>query len=187
MINYRIIKKCRVCNSNKLISCLSLGKLNMTGIFPKSEKMKVPKVPIELVRCKKTVNTCGLVQLRHSYNSNYMYGSNYGYRSGLNTSMVSHLKERVTKLKKLVKICNGDVILDIGSNDGTTLSFFNKKKNILIGIDPTIKKFKKYYDKKILTSSNFFSNKILLLYTCIISIHNRMLPLEILSKDDILS
>ena len=160
MINLKKIKSCRICKSKELVRCFNLGKMSMTGIFPNSPKDLVPKAPLELVMCKKKNNTCGLVQLKHSYDSNYMYGLNYGYRSGLNPSMVSHLKKRVTKIKKNIRINEGDVILDIGSNDGTTLSFFKEKKNILIGIDPTIKKFKKFYEKKIITSANFFSNKI---------------------------
>jgi hypothetical protein len=160
MINFKKIKSCRICKSKHLITCFDLGKMSLTGVFPHNLRYKVPTAPIELVMCKKKSNTCGLVQLKHSYNSNYMYGLNYGYRSGLNPSMVSHLKERVNIIKKNIKINNGDIILDIGSNDGTTLSFFNENQNILIGIDPTIKKFKKFYKKKIITSANFFSNKL---------------------------
>ena len=47
-------------------------------------------------------------------------------------------------------------MIDIGSNDGTTLSFY-KKEFCRIGIDPTIKKFDQYYEPNILKCENFFS------------------------------
>lgn len=64
---------------------------------------------------------CGLVQLRHSCDVGAMYGANYGYRSGLNQSMVSHLQTKADEIKSLVGLGAGDVVLDIGSNDATLL------------------------------------------------------------------
>lgn len=87
-----------------------------------------------------------------------MYGDNYGYRSSLNNSMVSHLKLKSKKLTSEYKFNINDNILDIGSNDGTFLSFFSKKFN-LYGCDPTIKKFSKYYRKDIKQIQDFFSSK----------------------------
>ena len=42
-----------------------------------------------------------LLQLAHSYNSAEMYGENYGYRSGLNQSMVRHLSTKTHHLERL--------------------------------------------------------------------------------------
>ena len=78
-----------------------------------------------------------------------MYGKNYGYRTGLNSSMVKHIEQKVKYLKSIIKLKENDIILDIGSNDGTLLKCFNYSKYNLIGIDPTISKFKKYYPKKL--------------------------------------
>jgi hypothetical protein len=48
-------------------------------------------------------------------------------------------------------------VIDIGANDGTLLSFLDSKKNKLIAVDPTIKKFNKFYKKNIIKVPNFFS------------------------------
>jgi cyclopropane fatty-acyl-phospholipid synthase-like methyltransferase len=53
-----------------------------------------------------------------------MYGSNYGYMSSLNKSMISHLKLKALGLKKRYRLKSNMKILDIGSNDGTFLIFF---------------------------------------------------------------
>ncbi len=149
------IKSCRSCSSKKLDNLFSLGNQNYTGIFPKKKSYKVPSGKLELIMCAK----CKLVQLNNNFNLKKMYGKNYGYRTGLNSSMVNHIKNKIEYIKRKIKINKGDVILDIGSNDATLLKCFNYKKYELIGIDPTISKFKKYYPKEIKTVANFFSKK----------------------------
>ncbi len=152
------IKFCRSCRSKKLIKLFSLGKQYYTGIFPKNKKTKVPSGKLELLKC----NYCSLVQLSENFNLKKMYGKNYGYRTGLNSSMVKHIEQKVKYLKSIIKLKENDIILDIGSNDGTLLKCFNYSKYNLIGIDPTISKFKKYYPKKIKKIANFFNKKNLM-------------------------
>ena len=123
-----------------------------TGIFPKTKKTVIPKGRLQLVRCKK----CSLLQLENNFDSNLMYGTNYGYMSSLNQAMKFHLKLKKKYLIKTYKLKKGNSILDIGSNDGTFLNFFNKDFK-LFACDPTIKKFKKYYRKDININPNFFS------------------------------
>ena len=53
-----------------------------------------------------------------------MYGDNYGYRSGLNASMVEHLTNKITSLENLVQLNPNDIVIDIGSNDGVALKPF---------------------------------------------------------------
>ena len=82
---YTEIKKCRICSSADLITVLSLGEQYLTGVFPKSTTEKITKGPLDLVYC----SDCGLLQMKHSYSLDEMYGDNYGYRSGLNALMKS--------------------------------------------------------------------------------------------------
>lgn len=86
-----------------------------------------------------------------------MYGANYGYRSGLNQSMVTHLKQTAQMLEGMIakKLDTKSTILDIGSNDGTLLSCFGSQP-IKIGIDPTVSKFRNYYRDKDITVADFF-------------------------------
>ena len=159
--NYKKINNCRCCGSKNLIPIISLGSQVLTGVFPKSKNLNLTKGPLSLVRCN-SKDGCKLVQLQHSYNLNELYGKNYGYRSGLNKSMVNHLHENInlvlSKYFKQNKKKNKLVVLDIGSNDATTLKAYPKKFK-LIGYDPTAKKFAKYYPKYIDYVSSFFSYK----------------------------
>jgi hypothetical protein len=86
-----------------------------------------------------------------------MYGNNYGYRSGLNQSMVQHLTQKVSYLERLSALGSGDVVLDIGSNDATTLKAYQTQGIRRIGIDPTGVKFSSYYPEEITLVPEFFS------------------------------
>ena len=153
MESYREITECRISKSKQLVPVLSLGHQALTGVFPSSASEPVTVGPLELVWAPES----GLLQLRHSYNSSEMYGDNYGYRSGLNQSMVDHLTNKVKYLERLVKLSEGDVVLDIGSNDCTTLKAYESKGIRRIGIDPTGKKFASYYPADVKLVPDFFS------------------------------
>ncbi len=137
MTAYKEIDKCRVSGSKNLVSVLNLGHQVLTGVFPKSTSEQITSGPLELVWCPDGE----LLQLRHSYDSKEMYGLNYGYRSGLNQSMVNHLTEKVRYLERMANLKAGDRIVDIGSNDATTLKAYSTPGIKRIGIDPTGNKF----------------------------------------------
>lgn len=157
---FKKIKKCRISNDKKLVKIGKLGNFSLTGTFNKKKNNLDKKTPIELVFSNKSK----LLQLAHNYNENELFGKNYGYRSSLNKSMISHLKKKREYLIKIAKPKKNDLILDVGSNDGTLLNLYtNKFKRY--GVDPTAKKFLKYYQKDIkvipkIFKKNIFSKKI---------------------------
>lgn len=153
MTAYKAIGKCRVSGSDDLVSVLNLGFQELTGVFPKSASEHVTRGPLELVWCPQS----GLLQLKHTYESSEMYGDNYGYRSGLNQSMVNHLTSKVAYLEKLVDLQSGETVLDIGSNDCTLLKAYKISGIGRIGIDPTGKKFAEYYPEGVKLVPDFFS------------------------------
>ncbi len=150
---YKEIEQCRVSGSKNLVPVLSLGNQVLTGVFPRSISEKVTSGPLDLVWCPDS----GLLQLRHSYDPAEMYGQNYGYRSGLNQSMVNHLTEKVNYLERLIQLGPGDVVLDIGSNDATLLKAYSVNGIKRIGIDPTGQKFAEYYTDDIVLVPDFFT------------------------------
>ena len=157
--NYLEQIKCRICNNSNLIEIISLGNQYLSGIFPKSINDQLTSGPLSLVKCCGK-NSCGLIQMKHNFNRDIMYGDNYGYRSGLNSSMVEHLRGKTEKIREVIDLKKGDIILDIGSNDGTTLNFFQGNHLNLIGIDPTSKNFIDYYSDEITVIPDFFSEQL---------------------------
>lgn len=156
---YREITACRICGNRDLSTIVGLGEQYLTGVFPNSPTSSLSCGPLELVACDRTLNgnACGLVQLRQSYNLDEMYGDNYGYRSSLNRSMVQHLQTKVAGLLERYPVRAGDLVLDIGSNDGTLLSFYPEEGVSVVGIDPSAKKFASYYREHIVRIPDFFS------------------------------
>ena len=90
------IKNCRNCKSFNLINLFSLGKISFTGKFAKNKKINIKKTPLGLIMCKK----CKLVQLKHNYNLKYLYGPDYGCRTGINRTMSEHVKKVASILEK---------------------------------------------------------------------------------------
>jgi hypothetical protein len=151
--SYSQLERCRASGSRNLIPVLHLGNQALTGVFPGSSSESVTTGPLELVWCPES----GLLQLNHSYDASEMYGANYGYRSGLNQSMVRHLEGKARRLQALFPLTRGDVVLDIGSNDATLLKAYDMDGIERIGIDPTGSKFAEFYPPDIKLVPDFFS------------------------------
>lgn len=151
---YKEIKSCRISNSQNLITVLSLGNQYLTGVFPKTKDENITVGPVDLVWCPDS----GLLQMKQSYSLEEMYGENYGYRSGLNGSMVKHLQKKIKTLETLAQPNENELVIDIGSNDATSLKAYQGNFT-KVGIDPTGNKFKEYYTEDIILISDFFSEK----------------------------
>lgn len=152
------ITQCRICGCAELAEVVTLGEQALTGVFPKNKDQVITRGPLTLVKCN-APDSCGLVQLKNSYDLSDMYGMNYGYRSGLNASMVKHLRSKVQGILDLGVLQENDLVIDIGSNDSTTLQAYPRNKYDLVGIDPTGVKFAEYYPAEIRLVADFFSAK----------------------------
>ena len=160
---YKKTTACRICGNKNLVTILQLGEQYLTGVFPKTKEVKLTKGPLELVKCysDNKDSACGLVQLKHSYDLDEMYGDTYGYRSGLNQSMVKHLQGKVNKILQKINLGTGDVVIDIGSNDATLLKAYPNKDIELYGVDPSAEKFRNFYTDNIQLITEFFPSETL--------------------------
>ncbi len=159
MIN--TINACRICNSNNLEEVVNLGKQALSGVFPKDINEEVERFSLILVKC----SDCGLVQLKHSVSQDLLYHDNYGYRSGINSTMRNHLASIVKSVESKVNLNDGDYVLDIASNDGTLLNAYKNKKLNRFGVDPSSKQFGEYYEEDIIKIPSFFNAEVLKPYT----------------------
>ena len=146
------IRECRLCSSAQLVQVLDLGEQSLTGVFPRPDEVDPPVGPLKLMWC----GECSLVQLSTTYPQEQMYGTNYGYRSGLNDSMVRHLSHIARLVEKWVGAVTSPLFLDIGSNDGTLLSQVAAPGALKVGMDPTSSKFIEHYPDDVLAIPEFF-------------------------------
>lgn len=114
-------RMCRACKGN-LVEFLNLGNHRLNA-FPRYvwEIGQIQRVPLILCVCKE----CGLVQLDRTVPADWMYRT-YWYRSGVNETMVTELRSVVEEAVSLVDLNSTMSVLDIGANDGTLLSHYQK-------------------------------------------------------------
>lgn len=158
----RAIGACRACGNENLVPLLDLGEQHLTGVFPREPHAAITRGPLALVKCHEPGDgeACGLVQLHHSYAQTELYGEEYGYRSSLNSSMVRHLGEIVGRIGETVRLSAGDIVLDIGSNDGTLLRAYPSRGLTLVGIDPLSARFGATYPAESVRIAAFFSGHV---------------------------
>ncbi len=147
-----MIYNCRACQSRELTDILSLGDQYLSDFVYGDDKPE--KYPLDLVLCQQ----CNLLQLKHSAPVSSLYTNSYGYRSGINQTMRDHLAQLVKKACQLALPSSGDIVMDIGCNDGTLLKSYNDRALTKVGFDP-VKKFAKYIEGTGIRFINAYFNK----------------------------
>jgi len=131
---------CRLCGSRALTPVVSLGDQYIGGAFAKPDCTPPVqrRIPLDLVRCDPALDqdACGLVQMRHSVPPRVLYAS-YWYRSGVNQTMRDHLAGIAHMAEEIAGLKAGDLVLDIGCNDGTLLKSYRSEGIKRLGIDPS--------------------------------------------------
>src|SRR3989344_695019 len=127
---YTTIERCRVCSCSTLRSLYSLGELYVSN-FVKDASNGV-KAPLDMMMC----DHCRLVQLRDTAPQELLYARFYWYRSGVTDKMKKALRTITESIEKRVLFADGDIVLDIGSNDGTMLRTYARKNLVTEGIEP---------------------------------------------------
>ena len=126
-------ENCRVCGRGSLRSVLSLGEHSVSNFVATSEE-EVVKAPLELVLCDGGTGGCGLLQLKHTVDSEVMY-RNYWYRSGVNQTMIEALGDVARKAESLVQLKPGDVVTQ---RNGKTVEILNTDAEGRMGLADTL-------------------------------------------------
>ena len=149
-----LLKCCRLCGNKGIFRVFDLGYTPLANSYSnKNVSNKLKKYPLSLNLC----NGCGHLQLSHSVKPEKMF-SNYLYKTNTSYKNFLHFKNYANKIKKKFSR-KGDKILDIASNDGTFLNFFNKKKFFRVGIDPAKNLKKLTTNRGIIQIDDFFTEK----------------------------
>lgn len=148
---------CRACGSSDLLLFLQLGPTPVPNGFLKSHhRHKAEKFyPLDVCFCK----SCGLVQLAHVVSPKVMF-KNYVYIPSTSETMRTHFASLTKNAIKAANAKEGDLVLDIGSNDGTLLYAFKKQKMKVLGVDPAENLAKKANKEGINTICALFTKSL---------------------------
>lgn len=148
---------CFVCHKNNLISFLDMGFQPPSDSFLKKEDLKKPEIsyPLELFLCL----SCYLVQLSYIVPPEKLF-KGFIYTTGANNSLKKNFKELANTLVQSFELKHSDLVIDIGSNDGTFLSNFLPHRIKILGVDPAVIVAKIARKNKVPTVVDFFSSKL---------------------------
>ena len=148
------ISACRICEGGSFLDVLDLGEHALSGRFPAETEPDAPTAALRLILC----TDCGLLQLRNDFERDALYRHHYGYRSGINESMRAHLTSLCRVITDTIPLVAGDVVLDVGCNDGTLLMAYDLPDVVVrIGMDPTVDQFRDFYPPEIKAISDYFN------------------------------
>lgn len=129
------IKNCQVCNSNKLHLILDLGHQPLCDTLLTKEMLNQPEktYPLRMMWCEE----CTCVQLDYCVDAKEVFHPDYPYRSGVTKELAQYQRTMSLSLAKKYNLKQKDLVIDIGSNDGTLLSGFKKQGIRVLGVEPT--------------------------------------------------
>lgn len=129
------VEQCQICGSDKLEAVLSLGymppvnQMVPIGQVPRQQ----PWFPTELLHCRQ----CELVQLGLAVDPVIIFPPEYPYTSGTTKLLRDNFADLYAESSRMLGLKADDLIVDIGSNDGTLISNFQKGGHRILGIEPT--------------------------------------------------
>ena len=135
MIKNGHINKCQICNSNKLNLILDLGHQPLCDTLLTKEMLNQPETtyPLRMFWCEE----CSLAQLDYCVDGNVVFHPDYPYRTGVTKELVEYLNSMSNSLISKYNLKHNDLIVDLGSNDGTLLAGFKEHGMKVLGVEPT--------------------------------------------------
>lgn len=129
------VETCQICDASDLEPALFLGYLPpVNQLRPIGQRpIQQPAYPAQLLYCPK----CRLVQLGLIVDPNILFPPDYPYTSGTTRILRENFQELCTEARDLLALTPDDLIVDVGSNDGTLLTPFKAAGHRVRGIEPS--------------------------------------------------
>ena len=121
---------CRICHSHHLDLVLQLEPTPIGDEFLLEKKYQ-PLHPIDLYQCQ----DCGLAQLLYEIPPEEIY-KDYLYLTGSSVGLQEHFRNYAKEVSSIIGLKTGDLVVDIGSNDGTLLKEFRSLGMEVEGYEP---------------------------------------------------
>lgn len=149
---------CRGCSAPLTLTFLDLGKSPIANDLISIEKVEEQEASYPL-HVKTCVN-CVLVQLPEIASRESVFRSDYVYFSSYSSTWLEHAQSYVAKMIELLKLDSGDLVIEIASNDGYLLQYFNQEGINVLGIEPSDGVARIAIEKNIDTVVDFFGSNL---------------------------
>ena len=130
-----VVRTCQVCDEPNLEPVIFLGYLPPVNAMPPvgTQPAEQPAYPAQVLQCPR----CKLVQLGLVVDPAILFPPSYPYTSGTTKVLRDNFAELYTEVHSMFELGPKDLVVDIGSNDGTLLSNFHKNGHRVLGVEPT--------------------------------------------------
>lgn len=130
-----LVDRCQVCGSPDLRSILFIGYLppvnTMSPIGSRPDEQ--PAYPAEMLHCPR----CALVQLGLVVDPSIIFPPHYAYTSGTTRILRDNFAQLYAEVMERFPLKSTDLVVDVGSNDGTLLGNFHRGGHRVCGVEPT--------------------------------------------------
>ena len=132
-MTYRRRDSCRGCGAARLVTVLDLGEMPLANALVRAEEefARERRWPLSLCLC----TGCGLVQTPDVVDREILFGG-YPYLTGVSHEMVEHFHGYARRVVERLGLAPDDLVVEIGSNDGTLLEFFRREGVRTLGVEP---------------------------------------------------
>lgn len=150
----KLVTHCQSCESERLRHILSLGYMPPVNMMVPVDAEQSPQtwLPTDLLYCE----DCQLVQLGIVADKEWVFPADYPYTSGTTKLLRDNFSDLARECYEMLILGKNDLVIDIGSNDGTLLSNFKERGQKVLGVEPTdvadiavrngIPTFKRFFD-----------------------------------------
>ena len=148
---------CRFCDNKLSNIFVDLGSTPPSNSYLKKDQLNEPELyyPLKLFVCE----NCFLVQVDEHKKASEIFKSDYAYFSSYSSSWLIHCQSYVNKMIERFGFNSSSLIVEIASNDGYLLQYFNEKKIPVLGIEPTKGTANVAIEKGIETIIDFFGKE----------------------------
>jgi len=146
--------KCRFCHHKLTHEFIDLVNAPPSNSFLTKKQLSEPEIfyPLKLMLCEE----CWLVQVDEYKKSEEIFNQNYAYFSSYSTSWLEHAKRYVEMIIDRFGFDENSQVIEIASNDGYLLQYFQLKQIPVLGIEPATNVAMSAQEKGIETIEDFF-------------------------------
>ena len=133
-LNQRGSRTCRGCGADGLVSVLDLGRQPLANEMALSQDEPDPTFPLHLHVCP----GCGLGQIGEYVLPDRIFGAAYPYLSSVSSSWVAHAGRYCSDMVDVLSLSEGDLVMEVASNDGYLLAQMQARGMRVLGIEPAL-------------------------------------------------